>query len=123
FMVPDVYVCVDALPLTTNGKVDRNSLPSVEDADLRRDDYMAPRDAVESKLCELWQEVLKVERVGIDDDFFGLGGHSLLATRLISLVRKTFESEVPLRALFDRPTVRGFAQAVNAMAGTPALPG
>ena len=75
--------------------------------------YVAPRNATEEKLCALWQEVLKVGRVGIEDDFFLLGGHSLLATRLVNLIRQEFAVELPLRAVFESPTIASLSEWVE----------
>src|SRR5574338_89834 len=107
-MVPELYVELAAMPLTGSGKVDRKALPAPEDQDLDRATYVAPRTRTESQLVGLWQSVLKLPRVGVEDNFFALGGHSLLATRLVSQVRKELGVEVPLRSLFERPTVAGF---------------
>ncbi|MBL4601287.1 MAG: amino acid adenylation domain-containing protein, partial [Emcibacteraceae bacterium] len=114
YMVPDVYVFMDNIPLTSNGKVDRKSLPVPGEGDLQRGEYVGPRTEVEERLCDIWSEVLKVDRLGIHDNFFELGGHSLLATRLISLVRSEFDSEVSLKVLFEEPTVEGLATALDA---------
>ncbi|HEX7334998.1 MAG TPA: amino acid adenylation domain-containing protein [Pyrinomonadaceae bacterium] len=115
FMLPAVLVALDALPLTGSGKVDRRALAELEvsgDAQLA-ESYRAPRTIVEEALCGLWQELLQVERVGVNHNFFELGGHSLLATRLMSRVRETFGVELPLRDLFVRPTVAGLAEQVE----------
>lgn len=113
-MLPSFYVNLEALPLTANGKVDRRALPAPErqhtDA---TDSYVAPRTPVEELLSSIWADVLQVERVGVQDDFFELGGHSLLATQLISRVRLTFGVEVPMRALFDAPTIAGLLAHVE----------
>jgi acyl carrier protein len=112
-MVPGVYVFVDQFPLSPNGKIDRRRLPAPGEGDLQKRAYVAPRNEIEARLCEIWQEVLELEQVGIHDDFFTLGGHSLLATRLISLVRERFDSEVSLRRLFEHPSVAEFSTVFN----------
>jgi amino acid adenylation domain-containing protein len=115
FMVPSVFVPVDAIPLTPNGKVDRRALPAPDGArtDLQRP-YVAPTTEAEVALAAICAELLGVERVGRDDDFFELGGHSLLATQLVARVRERFSVELPLRALFETPNVAGLARAVEA---------
>jgi acyl carrier protein len=95
---------MEELPLTPNGKVDRAALPAPEQV-ARGGEVVAPRTPIEELLVTLYAEVLHVERVSREDNFFELGGHSLLATQLISRIREVFQLEVPLRALFDYPTV------------------
>jgi acyl carrier protein len=114
YMVPSSFVTLDTLPLTPNGKVDRQALlaSGVERPD-SGSDYAAPRDALEERLARIWGEVLGIGRVGIHDDFFELGGHSLLATQLISQVRAALGVELPLRSLFEKPTVAGLAVVVR----------
>ncbi|HEX8352380.1 MAG TPA: phosphopantetheine-binding protein, partial [Pyrinomonadaceae bacterium] len=106
YMVPQAFVEVEALPLTPNGKVDRARLP--EPGGGRPDvaqEYAPPRNPVEAQMAHIWQEVLRLEQVGIDDNFFELGGHSLLATQLTSRLRDSFEVELPLRNIFESPTI------------------
>jgi amino acid adenylation domain-containing protein len=114
YMIPASFVRLASLPLSPNGKVDRKSLPAPEQ---ERPDlgstYVEPRTLVEEALAGVWADLLKVERVGAEDDFFELGGHSLLAMQLIARVREVFQIEVPLRSLFEEPTVAGLAAGVE----------
>ena len=114
YMVPSLYVVLDALPLNRNGKVDRSALPDPGRAARRRSGGGAPLStAGERALAELWVELLHVDGVGAEDDFFDLGGHSLLATQLISRVRRRFEVELPLRSLFEAPRLRDLAARID----------
>ncbi|WP_433665345.1 non-ribosomal peptide synthase/polyketide synthase [Nocardia sp. CA-128927] len=103
FMVPATVLVLDSVPLTANGKLDRRALPDPELVSAK--EFRAPRTERERTLAELFAEILGLDRVGIDDDFFALGGHSLLATRLTSRIRATLGAEVPVRVIFDAPTV------------------
>ncbi len=118
YMTPSVFVELDALPLTPNGKVDRRALPAPDPANMARPElagvYVAPRTLVEETLAGIWSKVVGVAQVGAHDSFFDLGGHSLLATQAISRVREAFGLELPLRSLFEAPTVAGLAESVEA---------
>ncbi len=116
YMVPSAFVTLKVLPLTPNGKVDRLALPAPgADGASESRPYTPPSTPVEEMLCEIWCEILNVERIGIDDNFFQMGGHSLLATRVISRIRGTFDVDVPLRTLFQSPTVAEFSLALLAL--------
>uniref|UniRef100_UPI0013DB290B non-ribosomal peptide synthase/polyketide synthase n=1 Tax=Pyxidicoccus caerfyrddinensis TaxID=2709663 RepID=UPI0013DB290B len=122
YMVPSALVRLDALPLTSNAKVDRKALPAPDaSAASRGETYVAPRTPTEQRLSEVFSQVLRVQRVGVQDDFFELGGHSLLATQVISRIRATLGVELPLRALFEAPTVAALAPRVETPASSRAL--
>lgn len=114
YMIPSSFVTMESLPRTLSGKIDRRALPlpsEVMSAVLA--EYIAPRTLVEEVLADIWSRVLKVERVGINDNFFDLGGHSMLAMQLLSRVRANLGIEVPLRKLFETPTVAGLAHSIE----------
>jgi len=114
YMVPSAFVVLEALPLSPSGKVDRRALPAPEGIrpELERE-YVAPRNETEEKLAAMCAELLGVDRVGVYDSFFDLGGHSLLATQFISRVRDAFQVELPLRSLFEHPTVDELAEEIG----------
>ena len=114
YMIPSAFVFLDALPLTTRGKVDRRALPVPDE---RRPDieasFAAPRNAVEEALAEIWGEVLGIEKVGIQDNFYELGGHSLMATQIISRFRDTFQVELQLHQFFETLTIAGLSESIE----------
>lgn len=113
YMMPAAFVLLDALPLTPNGKLDRLALPVPERAGNRGEDrFVAPRSPVEEVLAEIWAEVLRIDRVGVHDNFFDLGGHSLLATQIVSRIQETFQTKFPLRKILEEPTVADAATAL-----------
>ena len=117
YMLPAAYVFLDRLPLTGHGRIDRSALPRPERLTTKYVvEYVAPRNETETLLTELWQQVLRVERVGVRDDFFDRGGYSLLAIQLVALVRKTMGIEVPVTLIFESPVVEAMARGIDALA-------
>jgi amino acid adenylation domain-containing protein len=110
YMVPARFARLQELPLTPSGKIDRRALPEPDDLE-RTAEYVAPRTPLEQGLAGIWEEVLGVEQVGVDDDFFALGGHSLLATQVVIRIRKAY-ADIPLHSIFDSPTVAKLADVV-----------
>jgi amino acid adenylation domain-containing protein len=109
YMIPSAFVPVESIPITANGKVDREALPRPEGQSLRDEAYVAPRTPVEEELIAILAPLLKLQKVGVNDNFFLLGGHSLLGTQLIARVSETFGVEMTLLKLFDHPTVAEMA--------------
>ena len=119
YMIPSVYLSLEALPLT-NGKLDRQALPKPEGKRPHLSQpFVAPRSAMEQTLVSIWEEALAVTSIGVDDNFLDLGGHSLAATRIVSRILKTFEVCLPLRSLFESPTVAQMAKVIDEHRGDP----
>ncbi|WP_141254292.1 condensation domain-containing protein, partial [Brevibacillus parabrevis] len=116
YMVPSVYVFLDAMPLTANGKIDRRRLPEPEWGNRSETKaYTEPRNQAEELIASIWSQVLGVEKVGIHDNFFELGGHSLLATRVISRLREVFGVEQSVRSIFEHPTIAAWSEQTAAL--------
>ena len=116
YMVPAAYVRLDRFPITANGKLDRNRLPAPQRdnfAGVEEAQWLPPQTPLEEVLAGLWSELLEVEHVGRNDNFFELGGHSLLATQLVSRLRETLAVDLPLRTLFEAPTLEALAQRID----------
>ena len=113
YMVPSLWVFLDAMPLTANGKIDRRALPTPEQASKGSSVPVAPRTVVEEIVAGVWGVVLKRERIGATDNFFSLGGHSLLAAQVIARLHAALGVEIPFRTLFDTPTVAGLAALIE----------
>jgi amino acid adenylation domain-containing protein len=114
YMVPSAYVMLEFLPLTPNGKVDRRLLPEVDTLNVDiKDDRVAPRTPIEEELARIWAKILGKPQVSVYDNFFELGGHSLLATQLMSRIRDAFQVELPVRYLFEAPTVAMLAKHIE----------
>lgn len=114
YMVPSSFVMLNALPLTPNGKVDRRSLPALDRTGRNLEqDFVSPRTSVEEVLAKIWVEVLRLEQISVYDNFFEIGGHSLLGTQVISRIRDTYQLDLPLRRLFDAPTVASLGESIE----------
>ena len=118
YMVPSSFVLLSALPRTPNGKIDRHALPApaeTEDTEL----FVAPRTPIEEALCRIWSQLLGVEQIGVNNSFFDLGGHSLMAMQLLSRLRGIFQLELPLRVVFEAPTIAKLAKVLVSFEVTP----
>jgi acyl carrier protein len=113
YMIPSDFMEIGEVPLAPNGKIDRKALPLPEGVRPELEEaFVAPRSPIEEDLVKIWADVLHLDRVGIHDNFFDLGGHSLVATKVMSRVQKVFNLKLPLRTLFEAPTVAGFSLAI-----------
>jgi amino acid adenylation domain-containing protein len=117
YMVPTAYVLLDALPITSNGKLDRRALPVPDSDALPQQVYVAPRNEVETQLCAFWEQLLGVTPIGIHHNFFQIGGDSLHAVQLMARVRDRFAVEIPLRTLFQESTIEKLAEAIERLRG------
>jgi len=117
YMIPGTFLALAELPLTPNGKIDRKALPKpVVDTTAVSEDYLGPRNEIETALTQLWQQLLNVNRIGVRDNFFMLGGHSLLAVRCFARIKQQFDVTLPMSSLFERPTIEYLAELIrNAM--------
>ena len=118
YMVPSVYVVMDTLPQTPNGKVDRNALP--DPAGQRKEEsspYVSPRTPLEQAIATIWEDVLKVDRVGLDDNFFDLGGHSLLIVKVFNKLKELSQYEFTLVDIFQHPTVGALSSLLGRQSG------
>jgi acyl carrier protein len=104
-MIPSAFVTLDQFPLTPNGKIDRKALPEPDFQENKPEEFIAPRNEIEMEIAQIWQQILKIENISINDNFFELGGHSLLATQVISRIKTNFKVELPLKYLFEFPTI------------------
>jgi len=120
YMVPNAFVWLDAWPLTPNGKLDRKALPAPDSKESGTSvPFRSPETAIEEIIATVWKEVLRIPKVGTDDDFFDLGGHSLLAMQAVSRISRLFDRPVMLRIFFQHPTIRAFAAGYAAEEKTP----
>jgi len=120
YMVPAAFVRLAALPLTVNGKLDRKALPEPDETAYARGEYVEPSTPTERTLAAIWQQLLGIDRVGVNDDFFALGGHSMLTIRLVNEVVRVLGVRVPVRQLFEDATLGGLAKYVDAQSNADA---
>ncbi|HVG20626.1 MAG TPA: phosphopantetheine-binding protein, partial [Blastocatellia bacterium] len=115
YMVPGVIMEVEKIPLNANGKIDRKALPSPDKVQPKNQaEYVAPRNIIEEAVAGIWKEILGVQQVSVQDNFFDVGGHSILAMRLLSRLRETFRVQLPVRYFFGAATVAELSQALVA---------
>lgn len=115
YMVPQAFLRIDSVPLTANGKVDRKILAEPEASDFNQTEYVAPSNDEEQTLVDIWQDILQLDRVGTADNFFEAGGHSLLATQLSSRISDSFGLELPVKTIFEIPTIAGLANLIRSL--------
>lgn len=113
YMVPTAFVYLDAMPLTPNGKVDRKALPAPQRQEQAERVIVMPASETESTILQIWRDVIGVENISVEDDFFSIGGHSLMATQVVSRLRNRYNVKLPLRSLFESPTIRNAAALVD----------
>ncbi|MCW3112752.1 MAG: amino acid adenylation protein, partial [Segetibacter sp.] len=113
YMIPDAWIKADSIPLNSNGKIDKTSLADSYTVELISNEYVAPSSETENKLAEIWQNILKVRKVGVHDEFFELGGSSLLAVRLVSAIRKEFKIDLAIRDVFEYTSVGALAKYIE----------
>jgi acyl carrier protein len=113
YMVPSIWVEIESMPLTSNGKINRKALPDPDVTEILSKQYVAPCNETEEKLAAIWKELLGIDRVGIFDNFFELGGHSLLAIRAITIIRKEFSLNIPIKMLFDFACIADLSNYIN----------
>jgi len=118
YMIPQLFIELDELPVTPNGKIDRKALPQPADVNSGSDtEYVAAEDEIEKSIVAIWESIIGINGIGVNDDFFAIGGHSLLATQVISRIKNDFDIELPLRTLFDAPSVAKLAVHVKKLSG------
>jgi acyl carrier protein len=123
YMVPEHFVVLESMPLTVSGKIDRRALPAPTAESSSSPIHVAPRTPVEESLARIWADILMLDRVGIEDDFFALGGHSLRATLMIARIRDTFQLDIPMRELFQVRTIAGLAPVIDRLKNEKSAPG
>jgi aryl carrier-like protein len=117
-MVPAAFVMLEDLPLTPNGKLNRRALPAPEQTHRACDTaYVSPKTPLEELLAEIWGDLLKMDQIGVHDNFFELGGHSILATQVLARLRQALALAIPLRTLFEHPTVAQLAREIDNQLG------
>jgi len=122
YMIPTVWMKLESLPMTPDGKIDRRALPQPDQEPMSSKAYAPPRTPIESILCGIWEEILGVAPVGINDNFFELGGHSIALTRMVSRVTEYFDVDLPLSELFDVPTIAMLAAFIQELTGDEEFP-
>ena len=116
YMVPAGFGMIESLPLMPNGKIDRRALPEPNTTRLEPDESLVPpRTPLEAMLADAWREVLKMDQIGIHENFFDLGGHSVLVTQVVARIRNVFQVDVGLRPIFERPTIAELAETVESL--------
>ncbi|AYA40245.1 non-ribosomal peptide synthetase [Xenorhabdus nematophila] len=113
YMVPSLYIPLERMPLSLNNKIDKKALPVPDDSDVHHQNYVAPRDEIEEKLCQLWQKHLKINQVGIYDNFFSLGGHSLLAVKITASIKNDLSNNFSMNQMFSNPTIAQIASVIR----------